>query len=151
MRRNGIVLAAMAAAVVALAGGLSFADDPPTPLKKVMVKVQANNVIITRGTLTPAAFKKAQKNIVKASEELAKLGKEAKEIKDVATRAKDVEKPEAKWDAYSDAFVKASEELAKVAGKSGVKPEEVKTALGILKKSCADCHGDFKKGEDEFK
>src|SRR5258708_5324257 len=113
MQRKWIVLAGTMISALALTAGLSAADDD-SPLHKLMESVNAKNVVVTKGVRTPVNFKKAQKEVVKAAEELAKLGKEAKEIKDAVKKSKDVKDGDTKWNALMDEFIKSSEELAKV-------------------------------------
>ena|SRR5579883_7537 len=151
MQRKWTILAAAMASVTVLAGGLSFADDDESPLHKIMEKVQANNVIITKGTRNPAAFKKSAKEVVKASEELVKLAKEAKPIKDAAKKAKEVPNPEATWEAYCDDLAKTADALAKVAAKAGATQPQAKEAFAGVKKACADCHKPFRVEDEGFK
>jgi cytochrome c556 len=149
MQRKWTVLAGTMAACTALAVGLAVADDEEkSPLHKAMEKIQTNYVTITKSTRNAAAFNKAQKKVVESAEQIVKLAKESKPIKDAVKKAKDVEKPEEKWDKYMDTLISSSENLAKVAGQSGATQPQAKTAFNAVKKSCSDCHGVFRVEED---
>ena len=124
--------------------GLSKAADDESPLEKIMEKVNKHNSVIQKGVRNKVAFAKAQKDVEKSAKELVKLAKEAKDIKDAAKKAKDVANPEKKWDEYIDELVKTSEELGKVAGKSGATFQDAKDAFGKVKNVCTDCHKDFR-------
>ncbi len=152
MKGKWIVLAGTMLAGVALTAGLSVAADDESPLHKLMEQVNAKNVVVTKGVRTAVNFKKAQKDVVKAAEELAKLGKDAKPIKDAVKKSKGVkDATDAKWDALMDDFIKSSEELAKVAGKSDATFDKAKTAHSAVKKSCSECHMIFRVEEEGFK
>lgn len=151
MNRKWIVLGAAMVSVTLLVTGLSMADDKDSPLHKLMERVQKSNVAITKAVRTAPAFKKAQKDVVAGAEELVKLGKEAKEIKDAAKAAKGVEKPVEKWDSLMDDFIKSAEEFAQEAGKSGVTNVQAKAAYKNVSKRCTACHDIFRVEEEEFK
>ena len=151
MNRKLIVLGAAMFSVTLLATGFSMADDKESPLHQIMEKIQKNSVAITKATRTAPAYKKAQKEVVAHSEELVKLGKEAKEIKDAAKAAKGVEKPIEKWDGLMDDFIKSAEEFGKEVGKSGTTQAQAKAAYKNVSKRCTACHDVFKTEEDEFK
>jgi cytochrome c556 len=140
------VLAVAMTAVGLTAAGLSFADDKKeSPLEKIMEKVNAKNNLIKKAVRTPVAFKKAGKSVVKAAEDLAKLGKEAREIKSAAEKVK---KPFSDWTKMMDEMIAASEKMAKAAEKGD--HAEAKSAQSALTKSCGDCHKVFRVEEDEF-
>jgi cytochrome c556 len=151
MNRKWVVLGAAMVSFTLLASGLSMADDKESPLAKIMEKVQKNSVAITKATRTAPAFKKGQKEVVGHAEELVKLGKEAKEIKDAAKAAKGVDKPIEKWDGLMDEFIKSAEEFGEMVGKSGVTQPQAKAAYKNVSKRCTACHDVFKTEEDEFK
>ncbi len=136
----------------ALAGsGLSkAADDDETPLGKIMEKVQKHNIVITKGVRNKVGFAKAQKDVESSANELVKLAKEAKDIKDAVKKAKDVTDPQKKWDEYIELLISSSEKLGKVAAKAGASFQEAKDAFGEVKKACADCHKDFRVDETKF-
>ena len=149
MQRKWIVLAGTMAACTALAAGLSLADDEEkSPLHKAMEKIQSNYVVITKSTRNAASFKKSQKKVAESAEKINELAKEAKPIKDAVKKAKDVENADAKWDGFMDSLIKNSENLAKVANKSGVTHDQAKKAFAAVKKDCSDCHGIFRVEED---
>lgn len=130
------------------AASLSVArDDKETPLGAIMEKVQKHKSIITKGTRTPVAYKKAQKDVEKSAKELAKLAEEAKPIKDYLKNAKDVAKPDAKWDEICDQFHKDSLDFAKLVAKSETTQAEAKKAFVAVNKSCSECHNTFKVDE----
>jgi hypothetical protein len=147
MPRKWMVLAAAMVSVTTLSVGISMADDEDSPLHKLMEKVNAKNLVITKGVRNPAGFAKAQKDVVTSAEDLAKLAKEAGDMKDAVKKAKGVENADAKWNEFITAFATSSENMAKVAGKSGVTQVEAKEAHAAVKKSCAECHKIFKKDE----
>jgi hypothetical protein len=144
MPRKWMVLAAAMVSVTTLSVGISMADDEDSPLHKLMEKVNAKNLVVTKGVRNPAGFAKAQKDVVTSAEDLAKLAKEAGDMKDAVKKAKGVENADTKWNELITAFATSSEQLAKVAGKSGATQVEAKEAHAAVKKSCADCHKLFK-------
>jgi cytochrome c556 len=148
MPRKWMVLAAAMVSVTTLSVGITMADDDDSPLHKLMEKVNAKNLVITKGVRNPAGFAKAQKDVVASAEDLAKLAKEAGEMKDAVKKAKGVENADAKWTELMAVFGTASEHMAKVAGKPGATQVEAKEAHATLKKSCAECHKIFKKDEE---
>lgn len=146
MNRKWTVFGLVAGMLVALtAASLSTAQDKKdSELEEIMEKVQKHNGVITKGTRTPAGYKKAQADIEKSALELAKLAKKVKPIKSALKQAKDTANPGAKWEEISDHFFKSSEELAKVVAKAGSTQAEAKAAFNAVKKSCTDCHGVFR-------
>jgi cytochrome c556 len=134
-------------AVLSAASLSTAQDEKTTVLGAIMEKVQKHNSVITKGTRTPVAYKKAQKDVEKSAKELAKLAKEAKPIKDYLKNAKDVAKPGEKWDELSDDFHKHADDLAKLVAKPETTQAEAKKAFGLVKKNCADCHTVFRVDE----
>src|SRR3954447_21526937 len=119
MRRKWTILGLTMAAVTALATGFAMAQDEDSPLHKLMEQVNAKNLVVTKGVRTAVGYKKAQKDVVTAAEDLAKLAGQARELgKDPIKKAKDVPNAEAKWNELMGAFASSSDNLAKVAGKS---------------------------------
>jgi cytochrome c556 len=115
-----------------------------------MEKVQKNNIAITKATRNAAAYRKGQKDVEKASSELAKLAKESKPFKDVYLKnAKNETAPGKKWDEIMDAFAKTSHELATAAAKDATSQKEAKDLFQSVKKTCSDCHTVFRV-EEEF-
>ena len=129
--------------------GLLKADDDESPLGKIMEKVNKHNSTITKGTRTKVAYAKDQKKVEESAKALAKLGKDAKPMKDAIAKAK-IADPQKKWDDYMDEFIKVSEKLGDVTAKSAAKYEDAKSAFTAVKKACADCHADFRKDEGGF-
>jgi len=149
MNRKWTVFGLAAGVLVTLsAASLSTAqDEKETVLGAIMEKVQKHNSIITKGTRTPVAYKKAQKDVEKSALELVKLADEAKKVKDAVKNAKDVVKPGDKWDELSDHFHKSAEDLAKLVAKSETTQAEAKKSFGAVKKSCTECHTVFRVDE----
>jgi len=148
MNRKWTVLAVTMASIALLATGLSMAQDEASPLAKIMEKVTAANNSISKAVRTPVSYKKAQKDVVTSAEDLVKLAKEAREIKDAVKAAKGVPDAEKQWDGLMDQLIATSTELAKVASK-GAQPE-AKKAHQAVKNACADCHKVFRIEEDDF-
>ncbi|MDR3635409.1 MAG: cytochrome c [Isosphaeraceae bacterium] len=143
MQRKWFVLAGSMLAGLVVCAGITVADED-SPLHKLMEQVTAKNTVITKGTRTEPAYKKARKDVVKAAEELVKLAKQSKPMKDAVKKAKDVKDADAKWDAMMDDFIKASDELAKVVGNEASTQAQAKTAHAAVKKSCTPCHDVFR-------
>lgn len=150
MQRKSTVLAVAMALSIALAAGLSWADDD-SELHKIMEQVNAKNATITKGVRSQVNFAKAQENVVKSAEDLVKLAKQAKPYQDAVKKAKDVPNAGEAWNQMIDQLIATSKNLAEVAKKSGATPtqtkkiwEESKTAHTAVKKSCSDCHNVFR-------
>jgi hypothetical protein len=145
MPRKWMMIAAVMSSVSLLTIGISMADDEDSPLHKLMEQVNAKSLAITKGVRTVVAFKKAQKDVASAAEDLVKLAKQAKDLgKDHIKKAKDVPDAAGKWNVLMDAFASSSEHLAKVAGSPSANQEEAKSAHTALKKVCSDCHTVFR-------
>ncbi len=128
---------------IAAAPGLK-ADDDESPLGKLMEKVNKQNSTIAKATRSKVTFAKDQKKVELSAKELVKLGKEAKGMKEAIAKAK-LADGDKKWETYMDDFVKTSEKLGEVAAKSDASFDAAKTAFTAVKKTCADCHADFRK------
>jgi cytochrome c556 len=122
-----------------------FGKDDESPLHKLMEKVQVQNATILKGVRNPVQFKKSQEDVVKAAQELGKLGKEAK---DFTEPAKEQKQPQEKWASMMEKFVKESDNFAKKAEEKDVKQIDVKNAYKDVQKSCTDCHDIFR--PDDF-
>ena len=144
MQRKWMILVAGATAMVLTATGLSLADDDESPIHKLMEKVNVANNTITKAVRNAPAYKKAQKEVVTSVEELIKLGKEAREIKEPAEKQK---KTHAEWTKLMDEYIKKAEELKVVASKPASTQPQVKTAHGLVKVSCSKCHDVFRVDE----
>ncbi len=145
MPRKWMFLAAVMVSMSVVTVGVAGADDEDSPLHKLMERVNAKNLAITKGVRTAVAFKKAQTDVVAAAEDLAKLAKEARELgKDTIKKAKEVPDAAAKWNELMDQFASTSQNLAKVAGKPSANQEEAKAAHTAVKKACTDCHTIFR-------
>jgi cytochrome c556 len=146
MLRKWTTIAVALTAVLLTASGLSLAQDEDSPLHKLMEKVNAKNNAITKGVRTQVLFKKAQKEVAAAAEELVKLGKEARDAKEPAIKQK---KSQAEWTKLMDAFIKKSEDLHELASKPSTKQEEAKKAHTAVKATCAACHEVFRVEDDK--
>jgi cytochrome c556 len=140
MQRKWITLVAMMFAVALSATGLTLASEK-SKLEEIMEKVNAKNVLITKGLRTPAAYKKAQKEVLASAEDLIKLAKEAREEKGPAEKQK---KTYEEWTKLMDDFIKKSEDLKVIAESSAGTHEKAKAAHAAIKASCANCHKDFR-------
>ncbi|GAC1464435.1 MAG: hypothetical protein NVSMB9_03080 [Isosphaeraceae bacterium] len=145
MLRKWTILALTMTTFTAVSSSLSVAGDEDSPIHKLMETVSAKNNAISKGVRTAVAFKKSQKDVAANATELAKLGKEAREIKEPAEKQK---KSFAEWTSLMDDYIKKAEGLAEVAGKSDAKQEEAKKAHNAVKASCTACHNVFRV-EDE--
>lgn len=143
MPRKWTTLAAALATVLLTASGLSFADDD-SPLHKLMEKVNAKNNAITKAVRTPVAYKKAQKDLAAYADDLAKLGKEARDMKSAAEKQK---KSVGEWTKLMDDYVKSCEEFKDVVSKSETGQAEAKSAHGKVKATCTACHNVFRVDE----
>jgi len=150
MQRKWMVPAAALVSVLGLTVGISVAADEDSPLHKLMEQVNAKNLVITKSVRTAVAYKKAQKDVVASAEELSKLAKQARDIKDAVKKAKDVKDADTKWTELMTGFANASDNLAKVAAKSGSEQAQVKDAHTAVKKTCTDCHNVFRVDEEGF-
>jgi hypothetical protein len=148
MLRKWTILAGTMTAITALTVGISMADDEEGPLHKLMEKVNAKNLVVTKGVRTAVAFKKAQKDVVASAEDLVKFAKEAKAIKDAVKKAKDIPDAGTKWDKFMDEFAKSAEHLAEVAGKTSATNVQAKEAHTAVKKVCTECHAVFRVEEE---
>jgi cytochrome c556 len=146
MSRKWVVLAASMLSFALLSAGLSLADDDEKgkALEKIMEKVNKTNLTLKKNVRSAVAFKKANngKDVATDAEELVKLGKEAKAIKDAAKKAKDLPNAVATWDELMDGFINTSEGLAKAAHKGDY--EASKDAFKSLTARCAACHEKFR-------
>jgi cytochrome c556 len=148
MQRKWIILGAVMVLMTALTVSLTAAADEDSPLHKLMEQVNAKNLAITKGVRTAVAYKKAQPEVVTSAEELVKLAKEAREIKDAVKKAKDVPNAAGKWTELMDSFATASDALAKVAAKSSTTQVQAKDAHTAVKKTCTECHNVFRVDEE---
>jgi cytochrome c556 len=151
MNRKWLVFPLSAAVMLVLgiiaAPGLRGADDE-TPLGKLMEQVNKHNSTITRATRNKTNFAKSRKDVEKSAKELAKLGKEAKPMKEAVAKAK-IDDAQKKWDTYMDDLIKSSEKLGEVTAKTSATYDAAKDAFVTVKKSCTDCHKDFRVEEGE--
>jgi cytochrome c556 len=148
MLRKWLIFGVSAGILVSFGIGVGFSSDDDkekeTPLGKIMEKVNKHNSALTKGLRTKVNYAKSQKDVEKNAKALAKLAKEAKDIKDAVKTAKDLPDAGKKWENWSDAFIKTAENLGQLAAKSKSDYSEAKKAFNEVKKSCADCHQDFR-------
>ncbi len=148
MLRKWLIFALSAGILVSLGIGarLTNADDKEkeTELGKIMEKVNKHNSTLTKGLRNKVAYVKSHKDVAKSAKELVKLAKAAKPIKDAVKTVKDLADAGKKWDDWSDAFIKTAENLSQVAATPKADFKKTKDAFTAVKKSCADCHQDFR-------
>lgn len=149
MNRKWATLAVMTIVSAFTAAGFSLAqEEDESPLHKIMEKVQSNNGKITKGIRNAVMFKKNQKDVVKAAEELVKLAKEAKPLNEIAKKTEGVEDAIAKYDGFSDDFIKESDEFAKLVAGEKVEQKDAKEAYKKVSKTCTACHDVFRPEEE---
>src|SRR4051794_35677572 len=127
-----------------VAGLAIAADDDETPTMKIMEKINLKHTALRKSTRKETDFKKTGSTIPKNVEELVKLAKEAREIKDSAEKEK---KPFTEWQKLMDEMIAKSENLSKVAAKPNAAFADAKEAFDAYNKTCANCHAVFKKDE----
>ena len=66
MPRKWMFLAAAMVSMSVITVGVAGADDEDSPLHKLMERVNAKNLAITKGVRTAVAFKKSQTDVVAA-------------------------------------------------------------------------------------
>ncbi len=146
MNRKWSVMGGVVAAVALLATGLSLAaDDEDSPLHKAMEQVQKDNTTILKGVRTAVAYKKSQADVVKAAEDLVKLGKEAKDLGEGPAKAQN--KTVEEWTKLTDTFIKESEDFVALLGKPDTTQAKAKEGYKAVSKSCTACHAIFRVDE----
>ena len=146
MNRKWTVLGATMTAVTLAVAGLSWAaDKEETPTGKIMEKINAKNGAIGKTVRTDAAWSKGSKTAATDADEMVKLFKEARELKDSAEKQK---KPYEDWTKLMDAQIQQTEAFAEVARKPGTKKADAKASFDKVKGACADCHKVFRPDED---
>ena len=148
MQRKWIVLAVTVISGLALTASFSSADDDDSPFKKLMEQIQSKSTAVTKGTRKEVDWKKKQKDVAKAADELVDLAKKAKDMgAEGRKNAKTVNNAEPKWNGFMDDFIKSAGEMSKVAARTDAKYDDAVAARKAITKSCADCHGDFRGDE----
>ena len=135
---------AITAATMSLLAGFVLADDDKGPLEKLMEKIQTKTNGVRNVTRNAANYAKGSGSIAKDCEEVIKLGKESRDMKEPAEAAK---KPLAEWQKLTDDMIRTAEELAKVSGNPKSTQAQAKEAFTAFNKTCAACHNVFKKDE----
>jgi len=123
--------------------GLVIADEK-SKTHLAMEKIQIRHTAILKTVKNAANFKKGQKDVVTAAEEISKIAKTVRDETEPATAKK---QPQAKWTAYMDALIKETDGFSKAAGKSDADQGTLKKAYNAVSKACSDCHHDFKEEE----
>jgi len=135
---------AILAVTMLTCAGLSMAADDESPLAKIMEQVNKKHGALRKATSSATNYKKGAAGIPKDADEIVKLGKEAREIKEPAEAAK---KPLAEWQKLMDDMIHSAEKLSEVAAKTSTTPAQAKEAFTAYSKTCAACHAVFKKEE----
>ncbi len=135
--------AVLAASLFTMAG-LAWAADEETPTGKLMEQIQNKTNAIRKVTRNAVEYKKGAASIAKNAEEVIKLSKEGREIKDSAEKEK---KPFAEYQKLMDDMIKSTEELSKVTANAKSTQAQAKEAFTAYTKTCAACHAVFKKDE----
>ncbi len=147
MSRKWTTLAAVVTAVTLTAAGLALADEK-SPMHQLMEKVNAKSSAIKKATRTPVAYKKSFQDLSTNAEALIELGKQSRDMKDSADKAK---KPLADWQKLADDFIAKTETYkGEVTGiTADLKDlEKAKKAYAPVAASCTACHDVFRKEDD---
>lgn len=147
MLSRKVVFMSVAFGVASVLAGISAVtaqDDDESPLHKLMTNVQKNDTTILKGVRTAVNFKKGQADVVKAAEELTKLGKEAKKFTEPA---KQLKKEQKDWEDKCDAFVKELEKFSTTLADKGTDQPKAKAAYRDVKQKCTECHEVYKPDE----
>jgi cytochrome c556 len=136
--------AVLSVALITVAGLAFAADDDETPTGKLMEQINKKNNDLRKSTRNVAEYKKSGSSIPKTVEELNKLAKEARDLKEPAEKAK---KPFADYQKLMDEMITSTQELTKVVEKKGSTQAQAKDAFTALGKTCTACHDVFKKDE----
>jgi cytochrome c556 len=145
MNRKWVALGATLTAALLAVAGISVAQDEDSPLHKTMEKVQASNTAIVKGVRNAAAYKKSQADVVKASEALVKLAKEAQDLGEGPAKAQ--KKTVEEWKKLNAAWITESEKFAKLVAESGTDQPKAKDAYKAVSKTCTACHDVFRVDE----
>ena len=135
---------AITAATMSLLAGIGVAADEGGPLEKLMEKIQTKTNGMRNVTRNAANYAKGSGSIAKDCEEVIKLAKESRDMKEPAEAAK---KPLAEWQKLTDDMIRTAEELSKVTANPKSTQAQAKEAFGAYNKTCAACHNVFKKDE----
>lgn len=148
MQRKWVVLGVTVSALALVTTALPLLAADESPLAKIMEKVNAKNGAIRKNTRTAVAYKKASKDVVKDANELVKLAKDARAIKDSATKQK---KPYEQWTKLMDDFIGSATKLAEVADSEKSTQKDASDAFRKMGTTCTNCHNEFRVEEDELK
>ena len=135
-------LAGLLAALLAagLAHGARDGDD--SPIQEIMERVQTRNRAIGKGLRISFATEQAgRKTLAADAASLVQLGKEARTLTGPARERK---KSQQEWTRTVDAFLVASEDLAKVIADPGSSQPRAKQSYQKLQKTCITCHSAFR-------
>ena len=134
---------AIAALSMTFLAGITLADED-SPLEKLMEKIQAKTNAIRKVTRNAAEYKKGAASIAKDTEEIVKLARESRDMKEPSEKEK---KPLAEWQKLTDDMIHATEELGKVTADSKTTQAQAKEAFTTFTKTCSACHTIYKKEE----
>lgn len=135
---------AIAALTMSCFAGLTMADDGG-PLETIMKGIQSKTNAIRKASRTAADYKKGAASIAKDCEEVIKLSKESRDIKEPSEKEK---RPLAEWQKLTDEMIAATEALAKVAKDPKSTQAQAKEAFTTYTKTCSACHNVYKKGDE---
>ncbi len=144
--RQWKTFAAVLVTAAATVTGLCLADDDDSPMEKIMSKVGGKQNAIVKAMRTPVAFTKSKADIPALCDELIKLGKEARELKESAEKEK---KPYEDWTKLMDDYIKKTEEFKEFVSKADAKQDTSKEAYKSVQKTCTACHQVFKIDKDK--
>ena len=137
-------LAGLAVALALVVGLSGAADDDESPTGKLMEKINNANKPIQKAVRNASEYAKGSSGIPKSIEEIIKLAKEGRDIKEPAEKVK---KPLADYQKAMDEMIKAAEDLSKLVAKPGTKQSAAKDAYNAYYKTCTACHDVFKKDD----
>jgi len=148
MNRKWAIQAVVTFASALIGGGFSLAqEEDESPLHKIMEKVQSNNGKITKGVRNAVSYKKSQKDVAAAAEDLVKLAKEAKPLNEIAKKTEGVEDAVAMYDGFSNDFIKEAEDFSKLVSNADTTQTDAKAGYKKVTKTCTACHDVFRPEE----
>lgn len=140
MKRQWTTLAIMLTTVMLTISGLAVADDE-SPIGKLMEKVGQKANMIKKAVRTQVAYKKSQKELSGLADELIKLAKDSKDMKEPAEKQK---KTYEEWVKLSDEWIKKTEEFRDLVAKPSTDQAVAKKAFNSVNTTCTECHKVFR-------
>jgi cytochrome c556 len=137
-------LAVLSVTLVTVAGLAFAAPDDETETRKIMEKINKHHNDIRKATRNAPDYKKSGGKIPEYAQQLIAEAKKARELKESAETAK---KPFSEWQKLMDDMIKSTEQLSKIAAKTGSTQAQAKEAYNTYNKTCTACHDVFKKDE----